>query len=75
MGTHGRGQHVEVSLLGSQLWAQAPEYTYTLLTGNDPGRANQGHPMIPGVYGIFPTSDGWIALVGLIGVRARRSSP
>ena len=63
----GRGQHVEVSLLGSQLWAQAPEYTYTLLTGNDPGRANQGHPMIPGMYGIFPTADGWIALVGLIG--------
>jgi crotonobetainyl-CoA:carnitine CoA-transferase CaiB-like acyl-CoA transferase len=63
----GRGQHVEVSLLGSQLWAQAPEYTYTLLTGADPGRANGGHPMIPGVYGIFPTADGWIALVGLIG--------
>jgi formyl-CoA transferase len=66
-GRTGRGQHVEVSLLGSQVWAQAPEYTYTLLTGNDAGRANQGHPMIPGVYGIFPTSDGWIALVGLIG--------
>jgi len=64
----GRGQHVEVSLVGSQPWAQAPEYTYTLLTGHDPGRANQGHPMIPGVYGIFPTADGWIALVGLIGV-------
>lgn len=64
----GRGQLVEVSLVGSQLWAQAPEYTYTLLTGHDPGRANFGHPMIPGMYGIFPTSDGWIALVGLIGV-------
>jgi crotonobetainyl-CoA:carnitine CoA-transferase CaiB-like acyl-CoA transferase len=63
----GRGQRVEVSLVGSQLWAQAPEYTYTLLTGRDPGRANQGHPMIPGIYGIFPTADGWLALVGLIG--------
>jgi formyl-CoA transferase len=28
--------------------------------------------MIPGLYGIFPTSDGWIALVGLIG-RAREA--
>jgi crotonobetainyl-CoA:carnitine CoA-transferase CaiB-like acyl-CoA transferase len=68
----GRGQHVEVSLLGSQLWAQAPEYTYTLLTGRDAGRANRGHPMIPGIYGIFPTSDGWLALVGLIGVFRQR---
>jgi crotonobetainyl-CoA:carnitine CoA-transferase CaiB-like acyl-CoA transferase len=63
----GAGQRVEVSLLGSQLWAQAPEYTYTLLTGRDAGRANFGHPLIPGLYGIFPSSDGWLALVGLIG--------
>ena len=63
----GSGQRVDVSLLGSQLWAQAPEYTYTLLTGRDAGKANYGHPLIPGLYGIFPTSDGWLALVGLIG--------
>ena len=66
-GGTGAGQRVEVSLLGSQLWAQAPEYTYTLLTGRDAGKANFGHPLIPGLYGIFPTSDGWVALVGLIG--------
>jgi crotonobetainyl-CoA:carnitine CoA-transferase CaiB-like acyl-CoA transferase len=63
----GRGQRVEVSLLGSQLWAQAAEYTYTLLTGLEAGRANNGHPLIPGIYGTFPTADGWVALVGLVG--------
>jgi crotonobetainyl-CoA:carnitine CoA-transferase CaiB-like acyl-CoA transferase len=63
----GRGQQIEVSLLGSQLWAQAAEYTYTLLSDAEAGRANQGHPLIPGLYGIFPTADGWLALVGLLG--------
>lgn len=66
-GRTGVGQRVDVSLLGSQLWAQVPEYTFALLTGRDPGRANFGHPMIPGLYGIFPTANGWIAMVGLIG--------
>ena len=61
----GRGQKVETSLLGSQIWAQASEYTAYLLTGNLPGRANRGHPLIHGGYGIFRTSDGWVALVGV----------
>jgi len=63
----GRGQRVDVSLLGSQIWAQASEYTYFLLRGSVPGRSNKGHPMIGAIYGIFPTSDGWIAVVGVIG--------
>ena len=63
----GRGQRVDVSLLGSQIWAQASEYTYFLLSGSVPGRSNKSHPMIGGIYGIFPTSDGWIAVVGVIG--------
>ena len=32
-----------------------------------PGRSNKGHPMIGAIYGIFPTSDGWIAVVGVVG--------
>ena len=44
----GRGQRVEVSLLGGQIWAQATEYTHYLLAGEPPGRANLGHPMIIG---------------------------
>jgi CoA:oxalate CoA-transferase len=61
----GRGQRVDVSLLGSQIWAQASEYTYYLASGELPGRPNRGHPMIPGIYGIMPTADGWIAVVGV----------
>ena len=63
----GRGQHVETSLLGGQIWAQASEYTAHLLTGRPAGPANRGSPMIPGLYGIFPTADGWIAIVGVVG--------
>jgi crotonobetainyl-CoA:carnitine CoA-transferase CaiB-like acyl-CoA transferase len=61
----GRGQRVEGSLLGGQVWAQAGEYTAYLMTGSIPGRSNRGHPLIAGIYGIFPTSDGWIAVVGV----------
>ena len=35
-GRTGRGQQVDVSLLGGQIWAQASEYTYHLLTGSCP---------------------------------------
>ena len=62
----GHGQRVDVSLLGSQIWAQASEYTHYLLTGAVLGRANRGHPMIAGIYAIFPTADGWLAVVGIL---------
>lgn len=63
----GRGQKVEVSLLGGQIYAQASEYTYYFLTGMAPGHANHGHPMLPqgAIYGVFPTTDGHIAVVGV----------
>ncbi len=64
-GRTGRGQRVDGSLLGGQIWAQAGEYTAYLMTGSVPGRPNRGHPLIAGIYGIFPTSDGWIAVVGV----------
>lgn len=63
----GRGQLVETSLLGGQIWAQAGEYTRYLMTGEISGPANRGHPMIPGIYGMFATRDGWIAIVGVAG--------
>jgi CoA:oxalate CoA-transferase len=63
----GRGQLIETSLLGGQIWAQAGEYTKFLMSGSVSGPSGRGHPMIPGIYGIFPTSDGWIALVGVVG--------
>jgi crotonobetainyl-CoA:carnitine CoA-transferase CaiB-like acyl-CoA transferase len=66
-GRTGRGQRVDTSLVGGQIWAQASEYTAYLLSGNVPGRANRGNPLIPGLYGIFPTANGWIAIVGVVG--------
>jgi crotonobetainyl-CoA:carnitine CoA-transferase CaiB-like acyl-CoA transferase len=63
----GHGQLIETSLLGGQIWAQAGEYTRYLMSGSISGPSNHGHPMIPGIYGIFPTSDGWIAIVGIAG--------
>jgi crotonobetainyl-CoA:carnitine CoA-transferase CaiB-like acyl-CoA transferase len=63
----GRGQLVETSLLGGQLWAQAGEYTRYLLSGQVSGPSARSHPMIPGIYGVFPTADGWIAIVGTAG--------
>ncbi len=63
----GRGQLVETSLLGGQVWAQAGEYTRFLMSGQVSGPSRRSHPMIPGIYGVFPTADGWIAIVGVAG--------
>lgn len=64
-GRTGRGQRIDVSLFGSQIYAQASEYTYFFLTGRQPGRANFGHPLLNAAYGIVPTADGWLAIVGV----------
>lgn len=61
----GRGQRIDVSLFGSQIYAQAAEYTYYFLTGELPGRSNFGHPLLNAAYGIVPTADGWLAIVGV----------
>jgi crotonobetainyl-CoA:carnitine CoA-transferase CaiB-like acyl-CoA transferase len=63
----GRGQLVETSLLGGQIWAQAGEFTRYLLSGQISGPSGRGHPMVPGIYGMFPTADGNIAIVGTAG--------
>ena len=64
-GQSGRGQRIDVSLLGGQIWAQATEYTHYLLTDRVPGRANSGHPLIKAAYGIFETADGWLGIIGV----------
>jgi crotonobetainyl-CoA:carnitine CoA-transferase CaiB-like acyl-CoA transferase len=61
----GRGQRVDVSLLGGQIWAQASELTHYLVSGRVPGRSNRGHPLIRGLLRMVPTADGWIQLVGV----------
>ncbi len=62
----GIGQRIDVSLLGGQIYAQASEYTAYLMTGEVPGRSNAGHPLLPMAYGILETSDGYMALVGVL---------
>ena len=49
------------------MWAQAGEFTRYLMSGQVSGPSRRSHPMIPGIYGVFPTSDGWIAIVGTAG--------
>ncbi len=61
----GRGQKVEVSLYGGQLFAQASELTAHALAGQGPAPGGQGHHLVPAIYGIFATADGHIALVGV----------
>ena len=61
----GRGQRVDVSLVGSQIWAQASEYASFGMSGVQPGRSNHGHPLIHAAYFIVPTRDGWLALIGV----------
>lgn len=63
--TTGRGQQVDVSLVGGAIWAQAAELTAYFLTGTQCGQANQGHPLLHAIYGIFKTSDGYVAMVGV----------
>jgi crotonobetainyl-CoA:carnitine CoA-transferase CaiB-like acyl-CoA transferase len=64
-GRTGRGQRIDVSLVGGQIFAQASEYTSYFITGEVPGRSNKGHPLLHAIYGIFRTSDGWVAMVGV----------
>lgn len=63
----GQGQMVETSLLGGQIYAQASEFTATVLGGVDlDPPTHGGHPLVPGIYGMVPTADGAIALVGVV---------
>jgi formyl-CoA transferase/CoA:oxalate CoA-transferase len=62
----GRGQRVDVSLLGAVIFAQSAEYTYTFLTGREPGDVDRGHPLIHGLYGILPTADGHVGIIGVV---------
>ncbi|GJM37027.1 MAG: CoA transferase [Acidimicrobiales bacterium] len=62
----GRGQKIETSLVGGQIYAQASEYTAVFLTGEDlDPPTHGGHPVIEGLYGVVPTADGAMALVGI----------
>lgn len=60
----GRGQHVEVDMLSVVLDTQLQEYVTYLNTGRQPERTAEwsAHSFIPAPYGVYRTSDGWLAL-------------
>jgi len=61
----GEGQRVDVSLVGSAIYAQASEMTWAMLTGKHPGRPNDRHTIIRALVHRCPTADGYIYLLGV----------
>ena len=61
----GRGQAVDVSLLGSQIGMQSYEITHHLFTGELPRRAGRGHPHSGVLWNTFPAADGHFAMAGV----------
>lgn len=60
----GLGQHVEVDMFSVVLDTQLQELVTYLNTGNAPRRTEEpsAHGSIPAPYGVYRTSDGWLAL-------------
>lgn len=58
----GRGQRIDSSLYGAQIWAQAGELTYKLAGDVQYDRIAGGHPSLSRVslYRVFATADGFI---------------
>ena len=54
----GKGQLVQTSSLGAQLWLQMWELQHAALTGARLTRAGVHHPNILGPYGVYATADG-----------------
>jgi crotonobetainyl-CoA:carnitine CoA-transferase CaiB-like acyl-CoA transferase len=63
-GVTGRGGLVEVSLLEAAMDLQFEVFTTYLAGGGTPHRSalSAAHPYIGAPYGIYETSDGWLAL-------------
>jgi crotonobetainyl-CoA:carnitine CoA-transferase CaiB-like acyl-CoA transferase len=61
----GEAQRVDVSIYGTMIAMQGWEVNYTALTGKEPRRAGRGHQFIHGLWGAFPTADGYIAIAGV----------
>jgi crotonobetainyl-CoA:carnitine CoA-transferase CaiB-like acyl-CoA transferase len=57
----GRGQHIDLALLDTQVAALANQALNYLVTGKPPGRQGTAHPnIVP--YQAFPTKDSWLML-------------
>lgn len=58
-----RGQRVQTSALGTQLWLQQWELTHVAVTGAALHRDGNHHSNIRGPYGVYSTSDGGAILL------------
>ncbi|MEV6227792.1 CaiB/BaiF CoA-transferase family protein [Saccharopolyspora shandongensis] len=57
----GRGQHIDVALMDTQVSWLINEATNYFVSGRRPVRRGNDHPnIVP--YGVYPTSDGYIAV-------------
>jgi crotonobetainyl-CoA:carnitine CoA-transferase CaiB-like acyl-CoA transferase len=58
----GRGQRIDSSLYGAQIWAQSAELTYKLVGDVQYDRIARGHPSLSrlSVYRVFATADGFV---------------
>lgn len=61
----GKGQKVDASIYGTMLALQPMEIDFTSISGIETRRAGRGHQFLHGVWGAFPTKDGWICLAGV----------
>ncbi len=61
----GKGQSIDVSLLGSHIAMQSYEITDYLFTRKLPRRAGRGHPHSGVLWNTFPASDGYFAMAGV----------
>ena len=61
----GKGQKVDASIYGTMIAMQGMEINYTSITGVEPERAGRGHQFLRGVWGAFPTRDGYICIAGV----------
>jgi len=60
----GNGEEVDGAMLGSIISMQGWEFAHHLLTGEEPVPNPTGHPLVRGVYGIYRTADGHVAMAG-----------
>lgn len=62
-GMTGRGQLVQTSSLGGQLWLQMWELQHSAMTNTPLVRTGSHHPNISGPYGVYLTADGGAILL------------
>ena len=62
---HGIGQRVRTSSYGVMVWMQSWEINHSSISGTLLERAGAHHPNVPGIVGIYATSDGGAFCVGI----------